>query len=77
MEKYNDILNEYAYLARVSNYPHNFDWWERYFIIKDSFCRCAIYFASTIHKLQGSTYETAYIDLKSLLNARNISKDFI
>lgn len=77
MEKFNDILNEYAYLAIVSPYPKNFDWWERYFIIKDSFADVQYIFASTIHKLQGSTYETAYIDLKSLQNAKNIQKDFL
>jgi exodeoxyribonuclease-5 len=33
--------------------------------------------ASTIHKLQGSTYETLYFDLASLLNNQQISRDFL
>ena len=34
----------------------------------DMFADVQYIYASTIHKLQGSTYETAYIDLFSLVN---------
>ena len=75
MEKCNEILNDYAYFARTSNYPENLNWWDKYFKLRDSFSDVQYTFASTIHKLQGSSYKTVYIDLESLLNNRNISKD--
>ena len=75
MEKFNDILNDYAYFARTSNYPENLNWWDKYFKLRDSFSDVQYTFASTIHKLQGSSYKTVYVDLESLLNNRNISKD--
>jgi exodeoxyribonuclease V len=74
MEKFNEILNDYADFARISNYPENLNWWDKYFKLRDSFSDVQYTFASTIHKLQGSTYKTVYIDLESLLNNRNISK---
>ena len=77
MEKCNEILNDYAYFARTSNYPENLNWWDKYFKLRDSFSDVQYTFASTIHKLQGSTYETLYFDLASLLNNRQISRDFL
>ena len=77
MEKFKDILNDYAYFARTTNYPQRFEWWDKYFKLKNSFADVQYVFASTIHKLQGSTYETVYFDLSSLLNNRNLSKNFI
>ena len=77
MEKFNDILNDYAYFARIANYHQKFEWWDKYFNLRDSFSDVQYVFASTIHKLQGSTYETVYIDLALLLDNRNISKDFL
>ena len=77
MEKFNEILNDYAYFARTSNYPQRFEWWDKYFKLRDSFADVQYVFASTIHKLQGSTYKTVYFDLASLLNNRNLSKNFI
>lgn len=77
MTKFNDILNDYAYSAKTRNFPFNMEWWDKYFKLRDSFSDIQYSFASTIHKLQGSTYESAYIDLASLLNNRQISKDFL
>ena len=77
MTKFNDILNDYAYFAKIRNFPFNMECWDKYFKLRDSFSDIQYSFASTIHKLQGSTYETAYIDLASLLNNRQISKDFL
>ena len=73
----NDILNDYAYFAKIRNYPFNIEWWDKYFKLRDSFSDVQYTFASTIHKLQGTTYETVYIDLASLLNNRQISRDFL
>ena len=77
IEKFNYILNEYACFARTSNYPYNSEWWYKYFKLRDTFSDIQYVFASTIHKLQGSTYETTYIDLSSLIDNRNISKDLL
>jgi hypothetical protein len=77
MEKFNEILNDYAYFARTANYHQKFEWWDKYFKLRDFFSDVQYVFASTIHKLQGSTYETVYFDLSSLLNNRNLSKNFI
>lgn len=77
MDKFNDILNDYAYFAKIRNYPFNIQWWDKYFKLRDSFSDVQYTFASTIHKLQGSTYETLYFDLASLLNNRQISRDFL
>lgn len=77
MTKFNDILNDYAYSAKTRNFPFNMEWWDKYFKLRDSFSDIQYSFASTIHKLQGSTYESAYIDLASLLDNRSISKDFL
>ena len=77
MTKFNEILNDYAYFAKIRNYPFNIQWWDKYFKLRDSFSDVQYTFASTIHKLQGSTYETLYFDLASLLNNRQISRDFL
>ena len=77
MTKFNNILNDYAYFAKIRDFPLNMEWWNKYFKLRDSFSDIQYSFASTIHKLQGSTYETAYIDLASLLNNRQISRDFL
>ena len=77
MTKFNEILNDYAYFAKIRNYPFNIEWWDKYFKLRDSFSDVQYTFASTIHKLQGSTYETLYFDLASLLNNRQISRDFL
>jgi ATP-dependent exoDNAse (exonuclease V) alpha subunit len=77
INKFNDILNEYAYSAKIRNFPFNMEWWDKFFKLRDFYSDIQYVFASTIHKLQGSTYETAYIDLASLLDNRQISKDFM
>ena len=48
-------------------------YWKKYYVLKDSFANIQYIFASTIHKLQGSTYDTVYIDFKSLKNYRIMS----
>lgn len=77
MEKFNDILNEYAYFAKNRKFPSNMEWWEKFFNLRDSFAAIQYTFACTIHKLQGSTYETVYIDVASLIENRQISKNLL
>lgn len=40
--------------------------WRLFFSIKESFVDLRSIFANTVHKSQGSTYETVYIDLKDI-----------
>ena len=41
--------------------------WSSYFLLKDSFVKVQHRFALTIHKLQGSTYDTVYINLYDMV----------
>ena len=45
--------------------------WRHYFASKDEYANVKYIFASTIHKSQGSTYETAYICASSILSLVN------
>lgn len=45
--------------------------WKSYFELKEVFIDVKYTYASTIHKLQGSTYESVYIDLSILENMKN------
>ena len=45
--------------------------WEDFFNFKYSFASVKYPYASTIHKLQGSTFETIYIDLVEIINSSN------
>lgn len=69
---FNGILEYYADLARSVGYPNNIKYWKDYFQLKGAFADVQYIFASTIHKLQGSTYETVYIDLTSLTNNNTV-----
>jgi hypothetical protein len=42
--------------------------WKVYFLLKEQFTDVKHRFAMTIHKLQGSTYDTVYINLYDLIN---------
>jgi ATP-dependent exoDNAse (exonuclease V) alpha subunit len=45
--------------------------WKEYFTLKDMYADVKYIFVSTIHKLQGSTYDVAYIDVASLIYLMN------
>lgn len=71
----NKILEGYIQLAKTTTYPQNKSYWKMYFNIKSAFADVQYIYASTVHKLQGSTYNTAYIDLASIANNEQISSD--
>jgi len=73
----NEMLDEYVSLAKSTRQPFKREYWENYFQLKSAFADVQYIFASTIHKLQGSTYDTAYIDLESLIKNKQISDDLI
>lgn len=70
-------LEEYKTIAKEQqNSVFKMAYWKKYFRLKDAYANVQYIFASTIHKLQGSTYDTVYIDL-SFINNNNISKDLL
>lgn len=63
------ILNKLVKSAKSEkNYAERIKKWALFFDIKDTFVDVKYIYASTIHKLQGSTYKTVYIDLTELEN---------
>ncbi len=73
--KYNNGLTKMAQLAKKAKYPVKQEIWKSFFEIKDYFIEVKYPYASTIHKLQGSTYKTVYIDLLHLANSTTINYD--
>lgn len=76
--QYKNYLNE---LAALANETPKYDKelrkkrWSHYFATKEKYADMKYIFASTIHKVQGSTYDTAYISASSMLSMIN-KKDF-
>jgi len=70
------LLDHYAKSAMKSRDLYRKLYWKKYFQLRDTFADIQYIFASTIHKSQGSTYDTVYIDLASLLNNKGLSDDF-
>lgn len=72
-------LQEIANRAKIA--PRGLDkkkLWKLFFEIKDFFAEIQYIYASTIHKLQGSTYEYVYIDLFSIINhGKNLNLEMI
>lgn len=72
---FNRLLQEYIDLAKHTRKPFHEEYWKKYFQLRNAFADVQYVFASTIHKLQGSTYDTAYIDLASLTDNKHLSND--
>jgi ATP-dependent exoDNAse (exonuclease V) alpha subunit len=75
MKTFNDKLNAIAKRAKVSKYPENKELWKVFYQVRDMFADVQYIYSSTIHKLQGSTYDTTYIDMFSLAHSDYISND--
>jgi len=50
-------------------------YWQAFFQTRDMFADVQYIFSSTIHKLQGSTYDTSYVDIFSLVDNEYLSDD--
>lgn len=72
---YKEMLKKLANIAKQAKYPIKQELWKEFFKIKDSFVDVKYHYASTIHKLQGSTYKTVYIDLLYLCRHSSLSGD--
>ncbi len=66
--RFDSIVESYRQEALEQEPDKRKKYWQAYYDFKDSFAEVQYVFASTIHKLQGSTYDVAYIDLKSFAN---------
>lgn len=67
--KYMDMLQQKMDVAKKAK--RGFDRrnkWIDYYGLKEKFASIKFNYASTIHKLQGSTYETVFIDIRKMMN---------
>lgn len=73
---FNDKLRAIANLAKSSKLGlDKKKYWNAFYETRDMFANVQYIFSSTIHKLQGSTYDTSYIDLFSLVDQNYLSDD--
>ncbi|MCD6436000.1 MAG: AAA family ATPase [Clostridiales bacterium] len=71
-ERFKILLQKLANDAKYEkNYGLRTKKWKLFFIIKETFIDVKYIYASTIHKLQGSTYDTVYIDLREIENMKD------
>ena len=75
LKTYNDKLTAIADRAKRAYYPDKSRLWKTFYAVKDMFADVQYIYASTIHKLQGSTHDTTYIDLFSMINNPYMSND--
>ncbi len=71
-ERFKIVLNKLAKDAKFEkNYGTRTKKWKLFYTIKETFIDVKYTYASTIHKLQGSTYDTVYIDLREIENMKD------
>lgn len=71
MAKYNEQLNKIMKVAKSKKGDERKDAWRRYYGIVDQYCKVKYTYASTVHKTQGSTYPTAFVDLRGIIKLYN------
>ena len=76
LTQFNQQLNLYVQFAKTADYRYKKRYWGQYFRLKNAFADIQYIHAATIHKLQGSTYDTVYIDISTLINNEKVSNDF-
>lgn len=72
---FNDKLKLIVSTAKKAQHPSKKELWKTFYSVRDMFADVQYVHASTIHKLQGSTHDVAYIDLFSLSDNRYMSDD--
>jgi len=72
---FNTKLSSIAKRAKYAKYPERKDLWKVFYQAKNMFADVQYIHASTIHKLQGSTYDVSYVDLFSLCSNSYSSDD--
>jgi len=72
---FNDKLKQIVSSAKKAQHPHKKKLWQTFYAVRDMFADVQYVHSSTIHKLQGSTHDVAYIDLFSLSDNRYMSDE--
>ncbi|WP_294966974.1 AAA family ATPase [Sulfurimonas sp.] len=72
---FNDKLKSIVTMAKKSQHPNKKALWKTFYAVRDMFADVQYIHSSTIHKLQGSTHDVAYIDLFSLSDNRYMSDE--
>lgn len=73
-KQFNEVMDKIAASAKAEkNYTERKKKWKAFYKLKEFFVDVKYSFASTIHKLQGSTYDIVYLDLynTNMLNRQN------
>ena len=71
MAKYNEQLNKLMKVAKSKKGDERKDAWRRYYEMVDQYCKVKYIYASTVHKTQGSTYPTVFVDLRGIVKLYN------
>jgi ATP-dependent exoDNAse (exonuclease V) alpha subunit len=72
---FNDKLKLIVSTAKKAQHPRKKELWQTFYAVRDMFADVQYVHSSTIHKLQGSTHDVAYIDLFSLSDNRYMSDE--
>ncbi len=72
---FNQKLQVLATKAKQARFPNNKKLWKIYYETRNMFANVQYIHASTIHKLQGSTYDVSYIDIFSLVHNQYMSDE--
>lgn len=72
---FNDKLKTIVSSAKSAQHPRKKELWQTFYAVRDMFADVQYVHSSTIHKLQGSTHDVAYIDLFSLSDNRYMSDE--
>jgi ATP-dependent exoDNAse (exonuclease V) alpha subunit len=72
---FEEVLNTIAKKAKMAKFPEIRKLWKAFYGVRDMFANVQYIYSSTIHKLQGSTYDSAYIDMFSLAHSNYVSDD--
>lgn len=75
LKVFNDKLKVIVSSAKSAPASHKKELWKTFYAVRDMFADVQYVHSSTIHKLQGSTHDVAYIDLFSLSENRYMSDD--
>ena len=71
----NDKLHTLSHIAKKTPFPDRNKMWKVYYDVRNMFASVQYIYSSTIHKLQGSTYETCYVNAYDLITNPNMSLD--
>ena len=64
--KFDEHLKKISHMASMAKGFEKKNLWQKYFQDKAEYQQIKYAFSSTVHKLQGSTFETSYIDMREM-----------